>query len=153
MSESAVDTKKLDALIKALKESKARGRIGILGPSVRSVDGKAVNNAVIGAAHEFGTSKLPQRSFLRMPLADRLPQEVLKAGLLDKDVVTEVIKTKSVVPWLKKIMVLANSVVLEAFDTGGFGKWQPSNMKNKKNAQTLVETGQLRDSITTEVKE
>jgi len=175
-----VDTKLLDGLVAALRSSKARGRIGILGekslrdgqgtelkgegtrkvqanskkaPKLSSKDFENITNAAIGAAHEFGTSKLPQRSFLRVPLADHLPKEVVDAGLLDKDVVLDVIKSKSVVPWLKKVMILCEGIVSDAFDTGGFGKWKPSNMENKKNKQTLVETQQLRNSITSEVKE
>lgn len=174
-----IDTRLLDGLAAAIKSSKARGRIGILGDKslrsghgtelkgkgtkslvanaknakLKSGDFENLTNAAIGAAHEFGTSKLPQRSFLRVPIADKLPKEMVDAGLLDKNVVKEVIKTKSVVPWLKKVMILCEGIVADAFDTGGFGKWKPSNMKNKTNKQTLVETQQLRNSITSDVKE
>lgn len=176
MNDDSIDTRKLDGLIKALRESKARGRIGILGEkSTRTGEGaelkggKRMNanskakltkenfadktNAAIGAAHEFGTSKLPQRSFLRVPLADNLQSRMTEAGLLDKDVVSEVIKTRNTVPWLKKVMILCEGIVADAFASGGFGKWKPSVMTNKKNHETLVETQQLRNSITSEVKE
>lgn len=180
MKDDKVDTKLLDGLLKAIQSSKARGRIGILGekslrdghgaelkgkgtkgvqanakkaPKLSSQDFENVTNAAIGAAHEFGTSKLPQRSFLRVPLADNLAKQVVDAGLLDRDVVMDVIKKKTVVPWLKKVMIVAEGIVLGAFDSGGYGKWKPSIMTGKKNKQTLVETQQLRNSITSEVKE
>lgn len=176
--EDKIDTKLLDGLVKAIRDSKARGRIGILGEKslragqgaelkgkgtrsvaanskakISSQDFENITNAAVGAAHEFGTSKLPQRSFLRVPLGDNLPKRVEEAGLLDRNVVMDVIKTKTVVPWLKKVMILCEDIVLGAFDSGGYGKWKPSNMTNKKNKQTLVETQQLRNSITSEVKE
>lgn len=174
-----MDTRLLDGLAAAIKSSKAYGRIGILGEKslrsghgtelkgagtkklvanspgakLKSGDFENVTNASIGAAHEFGTSKLPQRSFLRVPIADKLPKEMVDAGLLERNTVMEVIKTKTVVPWLKKVMILCEGIVADAFDSGGFGKWKPSNMNNKKNKQTLVETQQLRNSITSDVKE
>ncbi len=54
---------------------------------------------------------------------------------------------------VKKVAVVAEGIVAEAFDTGGFGQWPPSDMTHKKVHQTLVETQQLRNSITSEVKE
>ena len=47
---------------------------------------------------------------------------------------------------------VGESIVQDAFSTGGFGKWKPSRMENKQTKQTLVETQQLRNSITSDVK-
>lgn len=141
----------LDKLLKSLKKPPSI-RVGILG-SKDSRSGKENSNATVGAAHEFGTTKLPQRSFLRVPIADNLSSYLQKAGLLDKKVIANAVKTGSLSQLLKQIAITAESIVLDAFDSGGFGKWKPSDMKNKKNQQTLVETQQLRNSITSEVKE
>lgn len=154
--ETTLVTKGLDALITALKVEPPRARVGILGDKTlrkNATKGAAANNATIGAAHEFGTSKLPQRSFLRVPITDNLAKKMESSGALDKDVLAEVIREKSLLSWMKKVAVLAEGIVLEAFDTGGFGKWKPSDMTKKKLQQTLVETQQLRNSITSEVKE
>lgn len=140
----------LDKLLKALKAKPPVARIGILGESSR--EGGGPTNADIGAIHEFGGAKTPMRSFLRMPLTEELPAALEASGAFDEETLKQVIKTGTVVPWVQKVMIVAEGVVGEAFATGGFGKWPPSNMAGKKNAQTLVETGQLRDSITSEVK-
>jgi phage gpG-like protein len=141
----------LEKLLKALKDKAPTIRVGILGNSnARSTKGP--NNATIGAYHEFGTTKMPQRSFLRIPISDNLQKEMESSGALDKDVLRAVMASGSLVPWAKKVAVLAEGIVAEAFATGGFGKWKPSNMSYKANHQTLVETQQLRNSITSEVK-
>lgn len=149
-------TKKLDQVLKAFKGRIPTAKVGIIGANNReTASSKTPNNATIGAAHEFGSPKrdLPQRSFLRVPIADNLENYLEKSGAFDKNVVTELIKAGSLTPWMKKVAVVGKQIVLEAFDTGGFGKWKPSVMTDKKNKQTLVETQQLRNSITEEVKE
>lgn len=147
----------LDHVIKMLANKTPTARIGVLAnQTTRSVTGVGKNNpnnAEVGAAHEFGTSTLPVRSFLRMPISTMLQKRLESSGAFDNDTLSEVVKQGSVVPWVKKMAALAESIVLEAFDTGGFGKWKKSNMDHKKTKQTLVETQQLRDSITSEVKE
>lgn len=144
------NTKGLDQLIKAMKAENVVARVGVLGfKNVRSGGG---SNASIGAAHEFGTAKLPQRSFLRMPLTTKLPTALEKSGAFNKDVLKKVVKSGSLAAWVEKIAILAVSIIQEAFDTGGFGQWKPSNMDRKTVKQTLVETQQLRNSITYEVK-
>jgi len=150
---TVIKTEGLDKLLKALGAKMPTARVGVLGDkNVRSTKG-ATSNATVGAAHEFGTSKLPMRSFLRVPITEHLQAKMEAAGALDKQVLRQVIALGSVLPWLQKIAVIAEGIVGEAFDTGGFGKWPPSMMDYKKNHQTLVETQQLRNSITSEVKE
>lgn len=123
----------------------ARGRLKTKKKSL-------LTNATVGAAHEFGTTKLPQRSFLRVPLTENLQGALETSGAFDKTALNEVVRTGSLDPWIKKAGVVAESVVLGAFDTGGYGKWPPSDMTKKENHQTLVETQQLRNAITHEVK-
>lgn len=166
-------TKDLDRMIKALKENMSRARVGILGDknirndqkvaATRSINatsgvrpkGKldASTNASLGAIHEFG-GKMPMRSFLRMPISEKLKSKMEDSGAFSKDELSEVVKTASLTPWLKKIAILAVSIVHEAFDTGGFGKWPAWRTKNYTNDHNriLEDTGQLRDSITSDVK-
>jgi hypothetical protein len=125
-------------------------KVGILGDGViRSTGGPS--NTQIGMKHEFGTTELPQRSFLRMPLIEKLDFALSRAGFFSENTAEEVIKTKSVGKFFQKIGFTAVAVVLDAFNTGGFGQWKPSNMKRKKVRQTLVETQQLRNSISSAV--
>jgi phage gpG-like protein len=151
-----INVKGLDQLLKALKAGPPIARVGILGDkTARSGDGSFQTNAEIGAAHEFGTSKMPARSFLRVPISQNLQKEMENSGALDKKTLNEVVKQGSVLPWVKKIAILAEGIVADAFDTGGFGKWPGWKNPNYTNnsGQLLVDTKQLRDSITSEVKE
>ena len=151
MSEIKIIDYGLAGLTELIKnKNKGVVKIGILGDSNARNDGDS--NASIGAKHEFGDDKLPVRSFLRMPLVEKLQKALSDAGALDKETLDALLKKKDKTLWLKKIGIVAEGVIGEAFDTGGFGRWQTSNMKNKKVHQTLVESQQLRDSITSEVE-
>lgn len=156
MSDAAatLNMKNLENFIKALGGTLPEVHVGILGDSSArdpGDSGSTKTNAEIGAIHEFGTDKLPVRSFLRLPIYALLFKELESKGAFDKKVLAEVVATKNVRPWLEKIAIVAEDVVLGAFDTGGYGTWIPSDMRYKKNEQTLVETGQLRNSIKSEV--
>lgn len=145
-----MNTKKLDDLIKLLAEEKHVARIGVLGQKDKRSNG---SNAAIGAAHEYGTSKLPARSFLRMPLNEQLFKYVSKSEFVKVEALKEMIESKNTFGWFKKLAAIAERVVLDAFATAGFGKWashSPGYTNNTGNI--LVDTTQLRDSITTEVK-
>ncbi len=153
-----LDTKGLDKLAKALKQSQPKARVGILGEkAIRSNSGgkagEGLTNAEVGLFHEMGTSTLPVRSFLRLPMTTIYAKRLEQSGAFDKAALIEVLKTASFRPWLLKAAVIAEQVVLGAFDTGGYGTWVPSNMRNKKVHMTLVESQQLRNSITSEVAE
>lgn len=140
----------LEKLQRILGNKLPTAQVGILGGSSRS-DG--LTNAEVGAAHEFGTSRLPQRSFLRMPLIDKLNNELDKSGAFTDDVLKEVLKSGSAIAWMTKIAAVGESVVLQAFSSGGFGKWVPHASGYENNTgQILVDTTQLRNSITSRVK-
>lgn len=147
--QTTLDTRKLDQLIKSLSNV-PEGRVGILGGKNARKEGNS--NATIGYKHEFGDEKLPIRSFLRMPITEQMQKYLDKSGAFTKESVQIVMQQQSLVPWIKKICVLAEGIIADAFASGGFGKWKPSNMKYKKVHQTLVESQQLSRSITSEVK-
>lgn len=170
-------TEGLDNLIKALDENKSRVRVGILGSTAQrsaemmvdeitgdsfGVGHSSVNNAEIGLKHEFGgpstlpngkTINLPQRSFLRVPLINHFQKYIEASGAFDRATLMSVLKKGTFNKWLRKIGIVGEQVVAEAFDSGGFGEWKQSNMDYKQNHQTLVESQQLRNSIISEVVE
>lgn len=158
MSDETVEmkTKGLDQIIKALKDRLPTARVGVLGAKTnRKTDGKAMaTNAGIGAVHEFGSSKMPQRSFLRVPIAEHLQKKMESSGAFDEDVLKEVVASGTIIPWIKKIAVLGEAIVAEGFATGGFGKWPAWKTPGYKNDDNrlLVDTRQLRDSISSDVK-
>lgn len=131
-------------------------RVGILGNKNARPDGKS--NATIGLKHEFGLydatikQQLPVRSFLRMPLIEKLQDKLEESkGLFTQKVLKQCMEEKSLAPYLKNLGIVAERTIADAFHTGGFGKWKVSNMRFKTNHQTLVESGKLRDSISSEV--
>ena len=147
-----IDLRGLENLMKALKAKPPTCRVGILGGGTHSSKGgKSVSNAQVGSWHEFGTSKLPVRSFLRLPVSALLEKRLEASGAFDKNVLAQVVASGTVVPWMQKVAAAAEEIVLGAFDSGGYGTWVPSDMSHKDNAQTLIETGQLRNSISSEV--
>lgn len=140
----------LKAFIRAFRGEVPQARVGILGENNHRKE-EGPTNAEIGLKHEFGMDGLPVRSFLRVPLAEHLAKALDKAGGFDEETLRRVIATASARPLVEKIAIVAEGVVLEAFATTGYGKWKPSDMRFKKVHQTLVETQQLRNSITSEV--
>lgn len=141
-----MNTKKLDELIKLLAEEKHVARIGVLG------QGNA-KNAQVGAVAEYGTTKIAQRSFLRMPLNEQLFKYVSKTELVKEEFLEEIVQKRSMLMWFKKLASIAERVVLDAFATAGFGKWAAWKDPNYKNntGMILIDTQQLRDSITTRI--
>lgn len=163
-----VNVEGLDKMLKALKQKPPIARIGILGSKVARKGG-GPTNAEIGAAHEYGAPArgLEQRSFLRVPISERLQKSMEKEGALTKAEFKEVLRTGTVIPWLKKIAALAEDIVKGAFDSAGYGKWKAwkdpdylAKLERRRKGvgyahagQILVDSTQLRDSITSEVKE
>lgn len=144
--------KRLKDLIKAFKNPPT-ARVGILGnKNARSSSGKKTNSE-IGALHEFGTSEIPQRSFLRIPIIENLEKFLEKNGAFDRNLLAKVIEQKSLELYVHQIAVTAEEVVQEAFASGGFGKW-PAHKSGYQNntGMLLIDTTQLRNSITSEVK-
>lgn len=138
--------------MKLISENKSpMARVGILGNGTRN-EGE-ITNATIGAKHEFGEDGMPVRSFLRMPISENMQKYLVDSGALSSTALEEAIRTGNFENFVRKIGVLSETIVLDAFASGGFGKWKPSDMEYKKNKETLVETQQLRNSITSDVQE
>lgn len=179
----SVDTDTLTRIREDIqKNGKARVHVGILGGSAGRVgEGKAVKpsavvakgwdaaslekaqrereanqgitNPELGAIHEFGVvdSNIPSRSFLRMPVIQELPA-ALKAT--NRDQWHKIIVTKGIKGALGILGAYALDVIHLAFDTGGFGAWQPlkpRTIKRKGSNAILIDTAQMRQAITAEV--
>lgn len=149
-NEIHLDIKELEAITKELKTN-AYIKIGILGNKNSRNDKNT--NASIGLQHEFGSASknIPERSFLRMPLKEKMPKRLLEIG---KQVMIGISKNNAML-FLKKLGVLGEEIIQQAFDTGGFGKWanlSERTIKEKGFDTKLVERTQLRKSITSEVK-
>lgn len=134
-------TKLKDQLTSAGKVS--RVQVGILANKPRA-EGD-LTNAEIGAIHEFGSysERIPQRSFLLMPLTFHLGKN-LKGNW------TGWILSGGMVNAAKHLGVMAEKTIQQAFATGGFGEWRPlapSTIARKGSSAILIDTAQLRRSI------
>jgi phage gpG-like protein len=149
-NEIRLNLKGLEKIQKEIKD-KSSVKVGVLGSKNSRND--IVTNASIGLVHEFGSASknIPERSFLRVPLTEKMPKEVNK---LEKDMIAG-LTVSNIRAFLAKLGVKAEAVVQEAFDTGGFGKWQGLSAKTiqkKGFDKVLIETTQLRKSITSEAE-
>lgn len=150
MSSVKFDISKLDQIRQRLKNA-GSVQVGILGSEARN-DG--ITNVELGSIQEFGSvaRNIPPRSFLRVPLKKK-KSKLIKAISSSKQIgqaLAEGRDTKA----LELIGVTAESIVLGAFRTNGYGTWQPikeSTIKSKGSNKPLIDTGQLRRSITSKV--
>lgn len=152
-----VDISKMKALAKALGDS-FEIRVGILGNKAARKNGDGgLNNAELGFIQEFGSvkKKIPARSFLGMPLNLYLVDYLKsKKGFGDKEI-KKAVKNGSLLELAKKVGIVAEQVVQDAFETRGFGNWaknRPSTIRRKGSDSPLIDTGELRRSITSEAK-
>ncbi len=111
------------------------------------------------------TVVIPTRSFLRMPLMSsegkkelrKVVEEQLKSEIKATDLSNE-IANKILDDTVHLLAETAYLRVLQAFETGGFGKWAPISeftAQRRYNAGNppLTDTGDLRRSISYEIKE
>lgn len=167
---------KLDGLNKVYEalDSTHVLRVGILGDkaSVKHQESD-LTNAEIGAIQEFGSvaNKIPARSFLRMPLEKYLPSVLNKSGV--RKSFEESLEKGNLEGFLENLGEQCVDIVKNAFETGGDGEWPENSpitidggwMRNKisgkpiyvqgkaPETKPLINTRQLRDSITYEVVE
>lgn len=171
-----LNTDGLDALRKELAAAKSkRVQVGVLGGKDARLGeggGYVPGNAEIGLVHEFGiiggqspfkmkgvskqptkraSMNMPERSWLRMPLITRLPEAILEQG---RAAWRRAILEKGVVYALRNLGVVAEGVIQDAFATGGFGTWAKLSrrtIKKKGSAAILIDSAQLRQSVTSRV--
>lgn len=147
-----VDLKRLNQLVGTFSEANNLAvKVGILSDKSARHESVGQTNASIGLVHEFGSysRNIPERSFIRMPLIKKQGEIVKEVQRIIGDHLFQ-----GVVPFLKKVGVVAEGAINEAFATGGFGAWapiSPKTEKRKNSAAILIETNQLQRSITSAV--
>ena len=139
--------------IKAMKEMKKKFvAVGVLANEAtgRAYKGGA-NVLQVAAANEFGTTTNPQRSFLVMP-------QELKATEIRKFIgiqLGKVLEGRQVEKALGLIGTFVVNVSVDAFDTGGFGKWpalSDETIAAEGSSAILINDGSLKNSVTYEVR-
>lgn len=173
-------TLKIDKLIN-LKEELAKKyftRVGVLGQKtnrqprqdgethkeyqlrvkklLRSKEGIKGNtqktNAEIGLIHEMGSlsAHIPRRSFLEMPLTLKMPNYYKVFG----EQLMKAVEDGNLHPVYVNLGIKGEQIVQLAFASRGFGMWVPNTdatEKRKGSSSPLIDTAQLRRSITSDV--
>lgn len=169
MGSVTLDITKIVEIERQLKK-KFYVKLGILGPGTKSVQARrqvittkkgtrkagkkeaAMTNAELGRIHEYGSisKNIPARSFLRVPLWLKFPGIIKKIGQQVIDGLTK----SNIERTYKHMGIMAEKIVQNAFATRGFGRWpenSPRTIMRKKSDSPLIDTAQLRKSITSQV--
>ena len=128
-----------------------RDRAVFVGLPAEEVGGAVYRNGMtvlgIGAVHEYGNERTPQRSFLRVPFAKKRDEindviaeqfESVTLGRLDTDT------------GLGRVGAFCTNVSKGAFVSLGYGDWEPitsETAERKGSTGTLIDTSTLRSSI------
>lgn len=109
-------------------------------------------NAEIGLIHEMGSKALgiDKRSFLRMPISVKSKQ-ILADAFLGAPALLAKGQIKTI---LARLGTACEKWIQIAFATGGFGSWKkdsPMTQRIKGSAAPLIDTAQLRRSVSSQV--
>lgn len=111
-----------------------------------------LGNADIAFIHEMGdpARDLPERSFLRSTMAERRQAyQVLAAKAMRKVLAGDL----TVEHALELIGLAAAGDVQETIEQGEFAPLAPETIRRKGSSRPLIDKGQLRQSITSEVRD
>lgn len=150
-----VDLERLSEIRKTLRSPLA-ARVGILGAKTNRAKSGPMTNAAIGAIHEFGSPSrnIPRRSFLKDTFALQgkkllgIKAELWKWFSGGKATPERLRQTYAALGHRGEVLVQ------EAFETGGSGRWatlKPATIRRKGSSAILIDTAQLRRSITSDV--
>lgn len=132
-------------------------RIGIIGAKAatehedRDGEPTGLTNAEIGVLQEFGNEHIPPRSFLRMPIVERMKDIVRFLGSSKVNSLFEAGNIKGI---FKALGIEGEGIVQDAFATRGFGMWKPNAPRTiaaKGSDAPLIDTAQLRRSVSSDV--
>jgi len=142
----------LERIRKNLEQTKLVAKLGIFGDKGKRDDETVQTNADIGAFLEFGTKKMPRRSFLLDPLTIKGKELTKKTEqIIDRYIDEE----NGIEKILELVGIYGESIVQEAFETGGFGAWEPikeATANRKGSSQILIDSSQLRRSVISKVE-
>ena len=151
-----IDMGQLEAIHNTLL-AKYVTRVGILGSKTNRRGKANATNAGIGLVHEKGSLSrhIPRRSFIEMPMVIKSDELLKSRNALWDDFITagEHTHARLKVAY-KKLGQFAENIIQKAFESGGFGRWAPDSagtITRNRSSQPLIDTAQLRRSITSDV--
>lgn len=157
MADVKLDISKMKTLVDFLKGGMPSIKVGIMGAKNKRQKG-VPTNAEVGFANEFGVMtgpvRIPARSFIRMPLQNYFYDKLVSKKSLTKAEFEKAIKAGRADEFAKKVGIVAEETIQEAFATRGYGKWKPNSaytVAQKGSDSPLIDTGQLRRSITSKI--
>lgn len=113
-------------------------------------EGEGIGNVALAGVHEFGGGNVPERSFLRSTLAANKSNYETLVGKLTKAVVENRIDLHQALGLLGEKVVSDVRDRIERDDLGV--PLAQSTIDRKGSSVPLIDTGQLRNSITYEVR-
>lgn len=122
-----------------------RGRVEIGVPASASQDGTSL--AMIAAVHEFGSAdgRIPERSFLRPGINDNLERfRRLNFENLKRVAAGGMSLTNA----LGRLGEAGAAAVKLQITNGSYVSLKPATIKRKRSSKPLIDSGQLRQSIT-----
>tara|TARA_R110000803_G_scaffold172825_2_gene235621 strand:- start:43 stop:513 length:471 start_codon:yes stop_codon:yes gene_type:complete len=127
-------------------------KVGVLSDG-NSREGGAVGNAELGLIQELGSfsRNIPARSWLMMPLTER-KAEIVK--FLQSKKAKELVESMEFDRLLELMGLKAEGIIDKAFTSSGFGKWQPNSpatVRRKGSSRPLIDTSELRRSVSSEL--
>lgn len=150
VAENASEWREMKKLVKELKEDKSYVKAGVVGEAAGAEHGEGVANVDVALWQEFGTDKIPSRSFIRAPF-EANKQKYL--GAL-RELLPKVIDGKMTITRALKLIGLAMATDMKKAILTGEGippPNAPSTIAAKGSSRPLVDTGQLVRSITSAV--
>lgn len=109
----------------------------------KEADGTSL--ALVAASNEFGTSKIPERPFLRTGINDNMPKFVQTSAVLLRQFASGSMSEDHA---LGVVGLQAAAAVKTKIIDGPFAANAPSTIRRKKSSRPLVDTGNLRQTIT-----
>lgn len=106
--------------------------------------------ALVAAVHEFGNKTNPERSFLRAGIRENLDKY---RAITMRGLKSTVKGGQSVEKTLGMLGLAASSDVKKKITDGPFVANKASTIKRKGSSRPLIDTGQLRQSITWELSD
>ena len=126
--------------------------VGIPNDENSRENSDGITNAELGVIHEFGVPErgIPERSFMRSTASE----ENENLGRLGNAQITECLEGKtSAHDVLATIGTYLQGKIVDKITDGEFEPNNENTVKHKGSSKPLIDTGQLRASITYEVRE
>lgn len=142
----------LDRISRVARDCTVKVEIGYFGkmhkPSITSKRARPIALKDLAAIHEFGLG-VPKRPFIEPALKENRRKYILHVG---RQLTPVIRRRKSLDKVWQEVGTIAVMDIQKYMLTASFTPLAPSTIKRKGSSKPLIETGQMRQSITYKVK-